>query len=397
MRIALYCLSIFLVFLLLCLIYLSFVSNSPEQMDEIVIGGIFALSGKTSETCKPYVAGIIDCVKQINEKGGINGRAIRLVKADSSYFIGKAINGYKRLSKENSLLAVFTWGTANSEALAPLVQRDEIPAISASFAPSLTNTSKAPYSFITGATYLDQFHWALKYIKSKANTTDRAQKIALVYSDTSFGRSAFFPTGIITASEMGIEIVDSIIIDIDSRENITHLEELKNMNADYLIVHDTAVSLAAILEKLNDMDLNIGVIGLTWTMDETIFRHTVPKARDGFVAVVTHPFWSKENRNGVNTIYDYGKKYGQSREMLNKNYILGYANMLILAHAIDQCKGALTGKKIKESLENMKGYTVPGLGFEVNFKKKVHHPGAGIYFYTIKENGIYPLAWNKSE
>ena len=70
--------------LILCL------AASAQAQQEIKVGGIFDLTGITSDVGKPYAQGVRDGVAWTNENGGINGKKIRLVDVDYGYKIPEA-------------------------------------------------------------------------------------------------------------------------------------------------------------------------------------------------------------------------------------------------------------------------------------------------------------------
>ncbi|MGE5048352.1 MAG: ABC transporter substrate-binding protein, partial [Deltaproteobacteria bacterium] len=58
---------------------------ASAQAQEIKVGGIFDLTGITSDVGKPFAQGVRDGVQWTNENGGINGKKIRLVDVDYGY------------------------------------------------------------------------------------------------------------------------------------------------------------------------------------------------------------------------------------------------------------------------------------------------------------------------
>ena len=67
---------------------------AAQAQQEIKVGGIFDLTGITSDVGKPYAQGVRDGVAWTNENGGINGKKIRLVDVDYGYKIPEAVAAY---------------------------------------------------------------------------------------------------------------------------------------------------------------------------------------------------------------------------------------------------------------------------------------------------------------
>src|SRR5215471_11715335 len=136
---------------------LAVVPNAQGQSKgEIKVGGIFDLTGITSDVGKPFAQGVRDAVQWVNENGGINGKKIKLVEVDYGYKIPEAVAAYKRLVNDEKVIMINGWGTGDTEALKESVNKDKVPYLSASFSGHLTDPSKTPYNFFVAPSYSDQ-------------------------------------------------------------------------------------------------------------------------------------------------------------------------------------------------------------------------------------------------
>src|SRR5262249_14560194 len=83
---------------------------------EIKIGGIFDLTGITSDVGKSYAQGVRDAVEWTNAHGGVNGKRLKLVDVDYGYKIPEANAAYKRLVNDDKVVLIAGWGTGDTEA-----------------------------------------------------------------------------------------------------------------------------------------------------------------------------------------------------------------------------------------------------------------------------------------
>ena len=141
------------------------VTFTAHAVRDIPIGGIFDVTGATGDVGKEYAMAIKDYIKYVNENGGINGRKIKLHDVDYQYKIPQAIAAYKKMKARNKIIAVMGWGTGDTEAMAPMMTKDKIPYLSASYSEHLTDAKKFPYNFITAMSYSDQAGVAMAFIK----------------------------------------------------------------------------------------------------------------------------------------------------------------------------------------------------------------------------------------
>src|SRR3954464_6555583 len=118
------------------------VAAGAQAQQEIKVGGIFDLTGITSDVGKSYAQGVRDGVAWTNENGGINGKKIRLIDVDYGYKNSEAGAAYKRMTSDDKVIMINGWGTGDTEGLKAQVNQDKIPYVSASFSAHLTDPSK---------------------------------------------------------------------------------------------------------------------------------------------------------------------------------------------------------------------------------------------------------------
>src|SRR3989337_1420070 len=99
----------------------------------IKVGSLNDFTGPTSDVGKDAGLGIREAVQYVNDTGGINGKRIKLLQYDYGYRVPEAITTYKRLRDCDKVVAVFGWGTGDTEALAQTVAKDKMPYLSHSF------------------------------------------------------------------------------------------------------------------------------------------------------------------------------------------------------------------------------------------------------------------------
>src|SRR5574341_2215184 len=157
--------------------------------EPIKIGANFDLSGETSDVGTPYADGMRSYVDWVNSQGGIEGRPIELIWEDYAYDTPTAEQLYSQRVTQDQVVAFQGWGTGDTEALRTRIAEDEIPFMSASYSATLGRPEEAPYNFMIGTTYSDQFKIAIDYAID--NTEGGNPTIILFHHDSPFGLSPF--------------------------------------------------------------------------------------------------------------------------------------------------------------------------------------------------------------
>ena len=222
---------------------------------EIKVGGLFDLTGITSDVGKPYAQGVRDGVQWVNENGGINGKRIRLVDVDYGYKIPEAVAAYKRMTGDEKVIMINGWGTGDTEALKEFVNKDKIPYVSASFSGHLTDPAKTPYNFFVAPSYSDELRAWLSWVKSDWKDKSRAPKVAFFYGDNAYGKAPI-EAGRRFCKENGIDLVDEEIVPGAFQDATSQLLNMKKREADYAYINVTTTGVSIILKDAKKLGLN---------------------------------------------------------------------------------------------------------------------------------------------
>jgi branched-chain amino acid transport system substrate-binding protein len=114
---------------------LNVLDNNLEK-DEIKIGAIFLLSGEGASWGEHSKNAIELAVKEVNEKGGIEGKKIKVIYQDSQANPEKTILAYNKLKEVDDVKAIIGPNyQASTVAISNLANKDKFPVISPSYAP----------------------------------------------------------------------------------------------------------------------------------------------------------------------------------------------------------------------------------------------------------------------
>jgi branched-chain amino acid transport system substrate-binding protein len=152
--------------------------------DEITIGSIQDLSGPIAGFGKQVRLGMMLAVDEINERGGVNGRKLKLLVEDSAYDPKKAVLAAQKLVNQDKVFIVAGHiGTAQNNAAMPVqFEKNIINFLPITAAREMYEPfNRLKYSF--AVTYYDQMRTFLpKLVKEKG-----VKKICAIYQDDDFG------------------------------------------------------------------------------------------------------------------------------------------------------------------------------------------------------------------
>ena len=352
----------------------------------IKIGGIFDITGATSDVGAPYAKGVTEYIEYVNKHGGVHGKKIEFTDFDCAYKIPETISAYNELIAKG-VIAIIGWGTDDTDALAPMVAKDRIPYISASYSESLV-FDKTPYNFIGATTYSDQARLALRWIKDTWKNKYRAPKVALLYNNTGFGISPVHDAEVF-AKKIGVEIVDRQTIALQDANATAQLLQMQKMGADYAINQNTMTPTATILKDAKKLGIKTKFIGLVWSFSEKLIP-LAGNASEGFMATMPIAFWTETNLKGVQFMHKVHKKTSGSNDAQPVQYTSGFINAYLLVEALKKAGPNLTGENIKKALESNK-FDMMGLSADIAYKPNLRKPNLSAKMYIIRKGKIKPL------
>ena len=163
--------------------------------DRIVFGQSAAFSGPAGELGKGMQAGILSAFKEINDRGGVNGRRLELQSMDDAYEPEAAIVNTRRLIGKNVFALIGAVGTPTSKAAVPVAEEHDVPYIAPMTGAEFLRDSARRTVINLRASYYQETEEMVERL-----TTDLGiNRIAILHQDDSFGRAGL--NGILLALE----------------------------------------------------------------------------------------------------------------------------------------------------------------------------------------------------
>ena len=347
--------------------------------ESIAVGGIFDITGPTSQVGKEYAQGALAAARYINDQGGVNGTPIKLIANDYGYKIPEAITLYKRY-KEMSVPVIQGWGTGDTNALKSFITRDKIVYMSASYDANLDDPQKTPYNFFVMTSYSDSIRLAMQFIKETWKEK-RPPKVVFIYPNHPYGKNPI-PAGKAMAKELGFEIGPDEIVELRAIDATYQMLHMKRFNPDWAWVGGTSPSVAIILKNADRLGLKTRFISNTWGIDESTPKIAGAAANDrAYVVTAEVPYGY--DCPGMKPILEYASPGPHLR-----HFVKGWVTMLVMWEGMKRVKGEITGPKLKAALETLRDLDTGGLTPRITFTSTDHRPSTTVNIYRI-HNGEF--------
>ncbi len=198
--------------------------------DEVRIGIHLDLSGPITFWGVPMRNGHQMRVEELNEKGGVNGRKIRLIIEDNGYDPKKGVLASQKLIQQDKVFAMAgVLGTPVVMASMPTALDAGIPHV---FPGSNARSMFEPYhklKFAMGAPYDGQVKAGLKWVANAKGT----KRLGIIYQDDDFGKE-LRDAWVEQAKALKIEVVAEASYKRGDTNFSSQVARMKQANADLI-------------------------------------------------------------------------------------------------------------------------------------------------------------------
>jgi len=323
------------------------ISKPSFAQGEVLIGEFGSLTGGTATFGISTHEGIMLAAEQINARGGVLGKQVRVITEDDQSKPEEAVTAVLKLINLNRVVAILgEVASSRSLAAAPQCQKNKIPMLSpASTNPKVTQVG----DYIFRACFTDPFQGST--MARFAVETLKLQKLAILTdmkNDYSVGLAEFFRT---TARKLGAQIVAEESYSEGDIEFKAQLTAIKAAEPQAVFVPGYYTECALIARQARELGLQATLLGGDgWDSPKTI--EIGGSAVEG--TYFSNHYSAEEDRPEVKQfIADYKNRYGG--KVPDAMAVLGYDSMNMMADAIRRA-GSTEGPKIRDALAATKDF-----------------------------------------
>ncbi len=323
-----------------------FFSGGGGGASEIIIGEYGSLTGGEATFGLSTNKGVRLALDEVNEKGGIKGKKIKLITYDDQGKTEEAASTVTRLITKDKAVAILgEVASSRSKAAAPIAQSNKIPMIS----PSSTNPDVTKVgNFIFRVCFIDPFQglvmakFASEHLKVK-----KAAILRDVKSDYSVGLADVFVTEF---KKMGGEIVADLSYqgqqDIDFKAQLT---EIRGKDPEIIFIPGYYTEVGMIAQQARQLGIKAALLGGDgWDSPKL---HEIGKEAINGAYFSNHYTTESTDPATVEFIKKYKAKYNETPDGLSA---LGYDAARILSEAIS--RSDLTSVSIRDEIAKTKEF-----------------------------------------
>ena len=205
-------------------------SAGAASGNTITLGSITTNSGTAAAYGEAELKGFKLAISEINAKGGLNGKKIKLESMDDKGDATEASNAFNKLAGDSNVLAVLgPTISSTTAAVAPLADQSKLPAI----APAATSDSIATGGYLFRTCFKDSYQGEIA-AKFAAETL-KVKKVAVLYGTGDPYSSGVGKAFAAAAKKAGLDVVDEEnSSSADDTEYSSQLQKIQASGAEFL-------------------------------------------------------------------------------------------------------------------------------------------------------------------
>ena len=205
-------------------------SAGAASGNTITLGSITTNSGTAAAYGEAELKGFKLAISEINAKGGLNGKKIKLESMDDKGDATEASNAFNKLAGDSNVIAVLgPTISSTTAAVAPLADQSKLPAI----APAATSDSIATGGYLFRTCFKDSYQGEIA-AKFAAETL-KVKKVAVLYGTGDPYSSGVGKAFAAAAKKNGLDVVDEEnSSSADDTEYSSQLQKIQASGAEFL-------------------------------------------------------------------------------------------------------------------------------------------------------------------
>ncbi|HAO44170.1 MAG TPA: branched-chain amino acid ABC transporter substrate-binding protein [Afipia sp.] len=360
---------------------------------EIAVGSTFPFSGPASSLGNVGKAfmGYIDL---INDRGGVNGRKIKLVALDDAYTPSKSVEQTRKLVESDEVALLFSpLGTASLSATVKYVNMKKVPHLFiVTGGNKFTNYAEYPYTTTGLPSFDTEGKVYAKYISQKLP----GARIAILYQNDDMGKDLVGAFKSYLKDDFD-KLVTAKAYETTDPTVDSQIVSLKSSGAQALFIGGTPKFTAQALRKAGEIGwkpltlVNYPSSSIAGTLAPAGIENSTGVISGTFQKDATDPRWADDN--ATKEYRAFLSKYLPTGDVGEAAYTLGAIQGQILEQILKQCGDDLSRENIIKQALSLKDFA-PGMaapGITINTSPTNHQAWTSLQLQRFTGKNWEPI------
>lgn len=316
-------------------------NKTPVSTEPILIGLLDAFSGERASNGEYTKEGAEMFLEEINAKGGVLGRPVKIIYEDDQGNETVATNAYQKLVSQNDVCAtVLNKYSSVVLAMSDFVEEAEIPGICSG---SSVNIEKSTNPYLYSTRKSDSGSGVtLAALCNKLGV----KKVAIIHSPDALG-TGMTPVVTNALAGYGIEVVSQQQYTNEEKNFAPYIAKIIDSGCDCIVGIGQSNEAALVMKAVRDAGINVPCIGSSAYAQPSCIENA-GEAAEGWYSVTAFSPYAQDEKTAA-WIKKYNDKYGRLPEMTSATT---YDALSMICWAIEQA-GSTDPEAINEALRKL--------------------------------------------
>ena len=357
---------------------------------EIVLGSSCALTGHASFLGSQTIDGALAYIKHVNERGGVNGRRLKLIVYDDGYDPDRCVANTRKLINEDKVFALTCYvGTPTAVRIIPAVEEAQIPLVGLFSGATALREPFKRFIINIRASYYQEIEKVVDHLVKENKFT----KIAVFYQEDAYGEDGL--AGATRALRRHrLKPVATGSYQRGTMEVEPALKQISTAQPEAVIMIGTYGPCARFIKLAKAQNCCTLFHNVSFVGAEELVKLLGPDAEGVIITQVVPPPWETALLPAAE---EYTRLLARYFPQDTPNFVgfEGFVNAKVVVQALRRLGREVTREKFIEAIEHMEFYS-PGIGANINFTEK-DHQGLDQVYLTRVRNGRLVLFTDWSE
>jgi branched-chain amino acid transport system substrate-binding protein len=345
----------------------------------ILLGQTATSKGAFQALVATFNVGINAHFEEVNAKGGVNGRKIKLIQMDDEYNVEKATANINKLIKEDGVFALFgVFGTPITAAAIPIAEKEKVPLVAPYTGADYLRKEFRRYYFSPNASYGREIEKMIEHL-----ATLNIKRIGVVYVNNPFGKdglagaqAAFTKYSLTAAAIAPMEVNSSNVADavaamLKASPTVIIMSSAGKPTLDFIQAYRKAGGTSQFY--------------LMSVADVTTLTKDLGTGSKGITLTQTMPYpWSSSSA--------LARDYRAAMKAAGKTdfgytTMQGYVSAKLMVEGLRATGKNLTRERFVDALERMNRLDLGG--YELSFSPTSHHGSSYVDITMIADDGRF--------
>ncbi|MFA5904881.1 MAG: ABC transporter substrate-binding protein [Desulfobacula sp.] len=358
---------------------------------EVVFGSSLALQGHAGYLGQETHKGAMCYLNHVNEKGGVHGRAIRLITRDDSYDPPRCLANTQRFIIEDKVFGLFCYvGTPTTVRILSLVEEAKIPLLGMFTGANALREPFLPYVINVRASYYQETGTAVDHMVKDLGLT----RIAVFYQYDAFGFDG------LTGTELALKKYNLEPVARGSYVRGTHdikegLEKIMESRAEAVVMIGTSDPCANFIRKALQNDFSPIFYMVSFVGAKELSRNMMNTETDGVNILMSQVVPPPRTPDGgiSPSAVEFASLLAKYYPGEEPNFVgfEGYINAKVLVEGLERAGKELTRESFLDAINSMNDFSL-GPDVRLSFGSKDHQGMDTIYFTRLQKDRFTLLA-----